>query len=192
MRKILVSLFLITSVVGVGVFATGAYFTDTVTQNNLTFKTGAAQLKFGFCPGLQADCLGTAATLHDVSSFPAATIGPGITNADCLVIENTGAYALNLTGGIATYTQTIGGMDAAFLVKAETTDSSCNPGSGIVIFGSQSLASAYGAGPQSFGSLAPGGRLYVIWSNSWNSTGDQSSLQNQTITVNTFMTGKTA
>lgn len=192
MRKILVSLFLITSVVGIGIFATGAYFTDTVTMNNLTFTTGAAQLKFGFCPGLQADCLGTDATLHDVSSFPAATIGPGITNADCLVIQNTGDVALNLTGGIGTYTQTIGGMDAAFLVKAETTDSSCNPGSGTVIFGSQSLATAYGAGPQSFGSLAPGGRLYVIWSNSWNSTGDQSSLQHQTITVNTFMTGKSA
>jgi hypothetical protein len=190
-RKILVSLFLITSVVGIGIFATGAYFTDTVTQNNLTFNTGQAQLKYGFCPGLQQDCLGTPATLHDVSSFPAATIGPGITNADCLVIQNTGAYALNLTGGIATYTQSIGGMNAAFLVKAETTDSSCNPSTGSVIFGSQSLLSAYSAGPQSFGSLAPGGRLYVIWSNSWNSTGDQSSLQNQYITVNTFMTGTT-
>ncbi len=32
MRKILVSLFLITSVVGIGIFATGAYFTDTVTR----------------------------------------------------------------------------------------------------------------------------------------------------------------
>lgn len=192
MRKILVSLFLITSVVGIGMFATGAYFTDTVNMNNLTFNTGSASLEFGFCPGLQADCLTTPATLHTLSVFPPATIGPGIANADCLVIENKGAYALNLTGGIATYTQTIGGMDAAFLVKAETTDSSCNPGSGSVIFGSQSLVSAYGAGAQSFGSLAPGGRLYVIWSNSWNSTGDQSSLQHQTITVNTFMTGKTA
>ncbi len=192
MRKILVSLFLITSVVGIGMFATGAYFTDTVNMNNLTFNTGSASLEFGFCPSLQADCSTAPANLHSLSVFPPATIGPGIANADCLVIENKGAYALNLTGGIATYTQAIGGMDGAFLVKAETTDSSCNPGSGPVIFGSQSLVSAYGAGPQSFGSLAPGGRLYVIWSNSWNSTGDQSSFQNKTITVNTFMTGKTA
>ena len=191
MRRIFASLFIIASVVGIGVFATGAYFTDTVTQSNLTFKTDSAELAFGFCPGMQADCSSTAATLHDLATFPDATIGPGITNADCMVIENKGAYALNLTGGIATYAETVGGMDAAFLVKAETADSSCNPGSGTVIFGSQSLATAYGAGAQSFGSLAPGGRLYVIWSNAWNSTGNQNSLQNQTITVNTFMTGQT-
>lgn len=191
MRRIFASLFIIASVVGIGVFATGAYFTDTVTQNNLTFQTDSADLAYGFCPGLSADCLTTDATLHDVNSFPPATIGPGITNADCMVIENKGDYTLNLTGGIATYTQTIGGMDAAFLVKAETADSSCNPGSGTTIFGSQSLATAYGAGPQSFGALAPGDRLYVIWSNAWNSTGNQNSLQNQTITVNTFMTGQT-
>lgn len=190
-RKILASLFVIGAVIGVGVFATGAYFTDTMTQNNLTFQTQSASLNYGFCPGLSADCSSTPATLHDLSTFPSATIGPGITNADCMVIANTGAYALNLTGGIATYAQSIGGMDAAFLVKAETSDSSCNPGSGTVIFGTQSLASAYLAGPQSFGSLAPGGRLYVIWSNSWNSTGNQNALQNQTITVNTFMTGQT-
>jgi hypothetical protein len=190
-RKILASLFVIASVVGIGVFATGAYFTDTVTQNNLTFQTQSASLKYGFCPGLSQNCIPTVATLHDLSVFPAATIGPGINNADCLVIENTGLYALNLTGGISNYAQSTGGMDAAFLVKAETTDSSCNPGVGTVIFGTQSLATAYGAGPQSFGSLAPGGRIYIIWSNSWNSVGNQNALQNQTITVNTFMTGQT-
>lgn len=192
MRKIFASLFIITAVVGMGVFATGAYFTDTVTQDNLTFQTQSASLNFGFCPGLSTDCSGVVPTLHDLAVFPAATIGPGIANADCMVIKNTGAYALNLTGGIATYVQGIGGMDGAFLVKAETSDSSCNPGSGTVIFGTQSLASAYGAGPQSFGSLAPGGKLYVIWSNAWDSTGNQNFMQNKTITVNTFMTGQTS
>jgi hypothetical protein len=190
-RRILASLFVITAVVGIGVFATGAYFTDTVTQNNLTFQTGNAQLKYGFCPGLQADCLTTTASLHDLSVFPAATIGPGITNADCMVIQNVGAYALNLTGGISNYTESIGGMDAAFLVKAETADSSCNPGSGTVFFSLQTLLSAYNAGPQAFGTLAPGGRIYVIWSNAWESTGNQNGLQGQTITVNTFVTGQT-
>jgi hypothetical protein len=185
-------LFVIASVVGIGVFATGAYFTDTVTQNNLTFQTDSAELAYGFCPGMQTDCSTTAATLHDLSSFPPATIGPGITNADCMVIENKGDYTLNLTGGVAAYVQSAGGMDGAFLVKAETADSSCNPGSGTVIFGQQSLASAYYvAGPQSFGTLAPGGRIYVIWSNAWDSTGNQNALQNQTIVVNTFMTGQT-
>ena len=191
MRKILASLFVIGALLSVGVFATGAFFTDTVTQNNLNFETKAASLQYGFCPGMATDCSGTLASLHDLSSFPAANVGPGINNADCMVIQNNGAYALNLTGGVATYTQSTGGMDGAFLVKAETSDSSCNPGSGSLVFGTQSLASAYGAGAQSFGSLAPGGRLYVIWSNSWDSTGNQNALQNQWIHVNTFMTGQT-
>lgn len=191
MRRIFASLFVIAAVVGVGVFATSAYFTDTVTQNNLTFQTGNAALKFGFCPGMQQDCSTTAATLHDLAVFPPATIGPGINNADCMVIENTGAYALNMTGGIATYAQSTGGMDTAFLVKAETADSSCNPGSGSVFFSMQSLASAYNAGLQPFGTLAPGGRVYVIWSNSWDSTGNQNSLQGQVIRVNTLATGQT-
>jgi hypothetical protein len=191
-RKILASLFVIAGLVGVGVFATGAYFTDTVTQNNLTFRTGSASLAYGFCPGLSTDCSGAPTTLHDLSTFPDATIGPGLTNADCLVIKNTGVYALNLTGGIATYSQSIGGMNLAFMVKAETTNSSCVPGSGVVIFSSQSLLSAYNAGPQSFGSLAPNAKIYVIWSNSWDSAGNQNTLQNQWIQVNTFMTGQTA
>jgi hypothetical protein len=192
MRRIITSLFVIGSVIGIGVFATNAYFTDTITQNNLTFQTGTAALSYGFCPGLQQDCSTTDATLHDLSVFPTAKIGPGITNADCMVIKNTGDYALDLTGGIQTYTESVGGMDGVFLVKAETADSSCNPGSGTVIYGLQSLLDAYNATPQSFGSLAPGGRLYVIWSNAWNSTGDQNGMQGQTITVDTYMTGKTA
>ncbi len=190
MRRILASVFVIAAVLGIGVFATGAYFSDTVTQSNLTFNTGTAALRFGFCPGLSADCSTTSAGLHDLSSFPPATIGPGITNADCLVFENTGAYALNLTGGIVSYSQTATLHDA-FLVKAETTDSSCNQGSGTVIFGQQSLLSAYNAGPQAFGSLAPGGRMYVIWSNAWDSTGNQNGLQGKTLVVNTSMTGTT-
>lgn len=191
MRRILASLFVIAAVLGIGVFATGAYFSDTVTQSNLTFNTGTAALRFGFCPGLSADCSTTPAGLHDLASFPPATIGPGITNADCMVLENTGTYALNLTGGIVTYTQSVGGLNTAFLVKAETADSSCNQGSGTVIFGQQSLLSAYNAGPQAFGALAPGGRMYVIWSNAWDSSGSQNGLQGQTITVDTSMTGTT-
>ena len=124
MRKVLASLFVIVAVVGMGVFATGAYFTDTVTQSNLTFKTGTADLTFGFCPGLSTDCLSAPAPYDNLASFPPADIGPGITNADCMVMENQGAYTLNLTGGVDTYTQSVGGMSLAFLVKAETADSS--------------------------------------------------------------------
>ena len=191
MRKILASLFVIAGLVGVGVFATGAYFTDTVTQNNLTFNTGSASLAYGFCPPGNADCSSAPTPYHDLSTFPNANIGPGLTNADCLVIVNTGQYALNLTGGIATYHYSAGGagIDQAFMVKAELANQWCSPGTAI--FGSQSLLSAYNAGPQSFGSLAPGAKIYVVWSNSWNSVGNQNSLQNQWVQVDTFMTGQT-
>ena len=194
MRKIFASLFVIAAVLGVGVFATGAYFTDTVTQSNLTFRTSNADLKLGFCPGgLFADCSTAPANLD---SFDFAgidvPIGPGITNSDCMVFQNTGAYALTLTGGIASYTQSPSGMHDAFMVKAQLADSTCNP-NGAVIFGSQSLNQAYNvSGPQPFGSLAPGARMYVVWSNSWNSAGDQNLLQGGWLLVNVTMTGQTS
>ncbi len=81
-------------------------------------------------------------------------------------------------------------MDGAFWVKAEMANSLCQA-TGSVIFGSQSLLSAYGAGFQSFGSLAPGGRIYVIWSNSWDSNGNQNALQDGWILVDASMTGTT-
>jgi predicted ribosomally synthesized peptide with SipW-like signal peptide len=191
-RRILASLFVIVAVVGLGVFATGAYFTDTVNQSNLTFTTGNADLKFGFCqPGVGGNCADDAtATLDSFDFWPAdAPTGPGVVNADCLYFDNTGDYTLDLTGGIASYTQSHNDMDDAFYVSAYLADSSCNAQSPV--FGSQSIATAYGAGLQSFGSLAPNGRIYVIWSNSWNSTGDQNALQNQWIRINSQMTGKT-
>ena len=148
-------------------FATGAYFTDTVTQNNLTFRTGSASLAYGFCPGLSTDCSG-APDPHDLSTFPDATIGPGLTNADCLVIENTGVYALNLTGGIATYSQSIGGMNPPSWSRPRPRT--------VVRSGLRSRdlqlaepAQRVQRGPAAFGSLAPDAKIYVIWSNSWNS-----------------------
>ena len=110
------------------VFATGAYFTDTVTQNNLTFQTGTRRTRSSASARASGGLPGTAATLTGLYIFPPATIGPGITNADCLVIENTGDYDLNLTGGIAMYRDSRRWHGSAFLVKAETADSSCNPG----------------------------------------------------------------
>jgi predicted ribosomally synthesized peptide with SipW-like signal peptide len=192
-RRIIVSLFVIAGLVGVGVFATSAYFTDTVNESNLTFTTGNADLKFGFCdPGVGGNCADEpVATLDsfDFGPLPDVLTGPGQTHADCLYFDNTGDYALNLTGGIFSYFQSHPDMDDAFLVKAELANSSCQATSPV--FGSQSVLSAYNAGFQSFGSLAPAGRLYVIWSNSWDSTGNQNALQNQWIQINSQMTGKT-
>jgi hypothetical protein len=192
-RRILASLFVIAALLGVGVFATGAYFTDTVNHNNLTFTTGNADLKFGFCdPGVGGNCADDpTATLDsfDFGPLPDVLTGPGQTHADCLYFDNTGNYALDLTGGIASYSQSHPDMDDAFLVRAELANSSCVATGDV--FGSQSVVSAYNAGFQSFGSLLPGGRIYVIWSNSWATDGNQNALQNQWIVINSQMTGKT-
>ena len=193
MRKILASLFVIASVVGIGVFATGAYFTDTVNQDNLTFTTGNADLKFGFCdPGVGGYCGDDPTAALDSFDFGPLTdvlTGPGQTHADCLYFDNTGDYALDLTGGIAWYDQSHPDMDDTFLVQAALANSSCQA-TGYV-FGSQTVLSAYSAGFQSFGSVAPGGRIYVIWSNSWAPDGNQNALQNQWIQIDSQMTGKT-
>ena len=128
MRKIFASLFVIAAVLGIGVFATGAYFTDTVTQSNLTFRTSNADLKMGICTGCSRIArrptqTWTASTLR-ASMSPSARASP---IADCMVLQNTGAYALNLTGGIASYTQSPSSMHDAFMVKAQLADATCNP-----------------------------------------------------------------
>ncbi len=70
-RRILASLFVIAALLGVGVFATGAYFTDTVNQNDLTFTTGNADLKLGFCdPGVGRNCADDAAALDSIDFGP--------------------------------------------------------------------------------------------------------------------------
>ena len=66
MKRIALAVFAITGVLAAGVFATSAYFTDTITQNNYTFVTDSPDLKFGFCPGISADCIPTAATLDTI------------------------------------------------------------------------------------------------------------------------------
>ncbi len=101
MKRISLALFAIAAVVAGGYFATSAYFTDTVTQNNYTFTTSSADLKFGFCPDpVGTYCGATLATLDTVTSrIPSHVVatGPGKSGSSCLVIENTGDYLLHLT-----------------------------------------------------------------------------------------------
>ena len=191
MRKILASLFVIIAVVGAGVFATGAYFTDTVTQSNLTFQTGTADLKFGFCPGLAADCSGVTAYPGRPGHVPVRDDRPR--HHECRL------HGLPEHRSICPqpdrwhrYVRPDGPRHELRLPRQgrDRRTSSCQA-VGSVVFGMQPLHQAYLASPQSFGSLAPAARIYVIWSNAWDSTGNQNSFQNQTITVNTYMTGQT-
>jgi hypothetical protein len=193
-RKILASLFVISAVIGLGVFATGAYFTDTITQDNYTFTTGSADLKLGFCGGGPGtDCSGVAASIDNITfSSPSQDVvtGPGKSGIECIVIENKGEYALSLSSQLYVTAATPGGMGDAFQVAAESASSNCFS-TGVI----RSWASAYNeqaAGLVSTGiTLAPGARLYVLTENRWDSTGDQNGLQNGTLKLKTVIEGRT-
>ncbi len=193
-RKILASLFSITAIIGAGVFATGAYFTDTITQDNYTFVTQTADLKLGFCPSVPGDCSGTAATIDNITfNSPAQDVvtGPGKTGVDCIVIQNAGAYSLTLSTQLTVTFASPGGMGDALEVAADKANSGCVAQTTL-----RDWASAYAA--QSAGNvnsgivLAPGDRLYVLTYNRWNSSsGDQNLLQGGTIKLKTVIEGRT-
>lgn len=193
MRRLAIAVLAIVGVLSVGIMASGAYFTDTVTTTNYHFTTGSAALEFGFCTGgLNADCSAVPANLHDYAFVTSQLTGPDQTGAGCLVVQNTGQYALNLTAAVTNVTEDKPGMWDAFQVSTEIATSSCN-GTGVYVYGNQSLHSAYSAGNVTVpgGALAPGGRIYLIQRNFWDSTGNQNAMENGNLYVNTALTGQT-
>jgi hypothetical protein len=190
MRRILLSLFVISAVAGVGIIATGAYFSDTITQDNYTFTTGSADLKMGFCGPIGTDCSGTAATQDNVYFTTSQLTGPGEEGSDCLVVENTGDYALTLSSQLFVTGYTHPDMAAFFQVAADHANSSCYATGNARPW--NSAAGEAAAGKVSTGqTLAPGGRAYFITYNRWDSSGDQNYLQNGTLTLKTVLEGKT-
>lgn len=189
MKRISLALFAIAAVVAGGYFATSAYFTDTVSQNNYTFTTGHATLRFAPCPGLATDCSTTSAGLHDYTFVTSQLTGPGKSGSSCLVIQNTGDYLLHLTSNMAVTVASPDGMQDALQVSAAAADSSCNGTSWL--YGLQSARNAASAGDVAIGDLAPGARMYIIIGNAWDSTGNQNALQGGTLQMNISVTGKT-
>jgi hypothetical protein len=189
MRRIALALFAIVGVVSAGVFATGAYFSDTITANNYTFTTGTADLKFGFCGPVGIDCSGTAALLDTWTFTTSQDIGPGIENSDCLVVENKGDYDLTLSSALSIVSFSHPDMRVAFEVAADQANSSCQAVSSLN--GWQSALDAANNSPTPAGTLAPGQRMYIIQYNRWNSTGNQNHLQNGSIVINTSLEGVT-
>ena len=196
MKRIVLSLFVITSIIGVGIFATGAYFTASVSGTNYTFTSGSAGLQFALCGNgdqLNINCEANHTpftTTIDFGSNP-QTIGPGIENDGCLVIKNTGIYTLTLTSSMS-ITDDPGGLKDVFQVYAGITNASCDAGAITAVpFDWESAHTAANTGPVSIGSLAPGASMYVITANRWDSSGNQNSLQGQTIKINTLVTGQT-
>ena len=192
MRKIFASLFAIVAVVGVGVFATGAYFTDTASISNQVFTTGTADLKFGQCGVIGDDCTLTPAIL-DSYAYPPGNFqltGPDHANSGCLVIENTGDYALNLTASVTVTAFSHVDMGTYFELAADVANNLCNPTG--TLMGWQPAWTAQGASPFAFGgTLNPGARMYVVLYNRWDSTGNQNYLQGGYITLTTQVDGTT-
>jgi hypothetical protein len=192
-KRILASLFVIIGVVGVSALATGAYFQTTDTLNNYTFTTGSASLDFGFCPGINQDCSAVTPNLTTYTFSTASMTGPDQVGMACIVVKNTGPYLLHLTAKLTVTYQSTAGMQTAFQVYSQLTNSNCASPSGYAfIYPWQSAAQAQSAGNVPVGSLAPGASIYVLEENRWDSTNtNQNNLENQTLKLNTSLTGTT-
>ena len=190
MKRIFGSIFVIMAIIGLGIFTTGAYFTSTVSTSNQVFRTGTAGLMFGQCGNIGSDCSGVAATMTslDMTGIEQST-GPGVQNSGCMVIQNTGPYAMSLSTTI-TYTTSNGDFGVFFQLAADQANSSCYAAS--TLLGWITAANAQGAGPIALGSLNPGQRLYVILYNRWDSTGNQDYLQGQWLNLTLQVQGQTA
>jgi hypothetical protein len=191
MRRILASFFVIAVVAGLGIMATGAYFTDTITQDNYTFTTSSADLKFAFCGPEGIDCSSTAATLDNIYFNTSQPTGPGISASDCLVIQNTGPYALALSSQLFVTSQTNADMDNYFEVETDQANSSCQATGTLRGWASAETAANLGMVASGI-TLASGDRLYIVTRNRWNSSGDQNYLQNQTLTLKSVIEGRTS
>lgn len=191
MRKILALLFVISAILGIGIFTTGAYFTSSVSTTNQLFVTGTATLKFGQCGAIGADCTSVAATYSTVDMGYAGNqmTGPGKTNSGCLVIQNTGDYDLTLTAAVS-YTTSNPDFGSYFQLAANQATSSCNPTG--TLLGWTPAATAQANSPFAFdGTLAVGQKMYVILYNQWDSTGNQNALQGQWLNLTLRVDGQT-
>ena len=195
MRKIMSSIFVIAAVLAVGVVATGAYFSDTITQDNYTFTTGNADLKLGVCGGAEGtDCTGVAAALDNITfSSPAQDVvtGPGTSGTECIVVENTGLYSLALSSQLFVTDYSHPNMATFFEVSADRANGFCNPLSTLRPWNSAIGEHTAGLVPLSI-TMAPGDRLYILTRNRWNSTGDQNYLQNGYLKLRTVLEGRTS
>jgi hypothetical protein len=193
-RKILASLFVIASVAGLGIFSTGAFFTDTITQDNYTFTTGTADLKLGFCGGGPGtDCSAVNPTLDNVIfSSPAQDVmtGPGQQGSECIVIQNKGNYALTLSSQLFVTAYSHPNMGLFFQVAAESANANCN--STGFVRGWATANNEAAAGLVSTGiTLAPGAKAFFLTDNRWDSTGNQDYLQGGYLKLKTIIQGKT-
>ena len=173
MRKILASLFAISALVAVGVFATGAYFSKSVVSPDITFTAGSPDFNIALVQG-------------DQNIGP---VGPGWTKHVCVEIQNAGPFALNMTQKI---NATAGSPDlyAAVLLRVLAADNSCTP---TGTFNDWSALNNYDNYVVPMGSVtSPGGTAFVVEDLKWNETGtDQSALEGLSFTLHVTINGQT-
>ncbi len=179
MRKLLASLFVISALLGVGVFATAAYFQVQQAGPGFTLTTGTADLDVA-----QVDGTLTGSPLM---------VGPGFDEYTCIRIHNTGDYALDVTLTLSTPP-----ADRLALAVQNALDLSINPTPDCTGYGTDYLLSAYLVpnNPQSLGpTLAVGATSYAVLRLHWNAAADQlnqNNLQGYTgFTITGTITGTT-
>jgi len=155
-RKILASLFVIAALLGVGVFATGAYFQVVQPGPAFDIETGTADLFVQPVGG----------NLGDLDK-----VGPGYDRYTCISILNDGEFALNVTLSLA-FPDGNAALEQAMYASLNPTNSSCTG------YGTDYTLDQYIGNPQVLATgLTPGATAYVVLRLHWNETGtDQSTL----------------
>jgi len=169
-RRILASLFVIAALLGVGVFATGAYFSTTPAPlGPVVLNTGT--------PGLNV-------SFYTAPVIP-TKIAPGWSNTYCVDILNNGDYALNVSKTVTSAGS--GALWGAITLTAYVGPDCTTPGT---LVGSNTLQGWDGY-TANLGPLATSAHVYLIETLAFPDSGNQNSLISQTISVTENFTGQT-
>jgi hypothetical protein len=171
-RRILASLFVIGALLAGGVFATGAWFSTSVTAPGVVFTAGATNFDVSLVQGDQ-----------NISK-----LGPGWSKSVCVKIVNEGDFALNMTQKIVA-TSGSGGLYGAVELLVRSADASCTP---TGVFNDWSALSNYNNLVLPIGSIGFPGTAYVLEDLRWiaNDT-DQNTLKGLKFTLDVTINGQT-
>ncbi len=173
MKRILSSLFVIMALLGVGAFATGAYFQTVQSQGGFALTGATAGL-----------------TVYPEGAFPTSPmlVGPTLSADVCVKIRNDGQVPLNLSQTL-TYTGDMAlGDNVTLGIAVGSTVATCANAAGTPY----KLSEYYNSAQPLDGTLAVGGEIWVLESLRWFETGgDQSALMGKTISLTGTLIGRT-
>ena len=163
MRKILGSLFVISALLAVGVFATGAYFSAGPYGSSMTITSGTASIQ-----------------IDPISGLPLTTtnLAPGWSADVCVKVSNDGSTPLGHV------TLTVNSVGDVGLWDALTLAVSAGGGCGIGAPVASGTLHQFQGNIYQLGALAPGGSVYVTQTIAFPDTGvPQNGLQGKSIDV---------